>query len=83
MHLLWSAHIQDKEEKADFQKYVENSTALLDRLADIITKKVEAAETARLSKKNFEMPSWAYDQADTNGYIRALKEIRAITNRKE
>ena len=83
MHLLWSAHIQDKEEKADFQKYDENSTALLDRLADIITKKVEAAETARLSKKNFEMPSWAYDQADTNGYIRALKEIRAITNRKE
>ena len=83
MHILWTSHIKDEGEKTDFQKYVENSTALLNRLADIITKKIEAAEAVRIGKKNFEMPSWAYDQADTNGYIRALKEIRAITNRKE
>ena len=83
MHLLWGAHIKDEEERADFQKYVENSTSLLDRLADIITKKIEAADHERMSKKQFDLPSWAFYQADTNGYIRALREIRAITNRKE
>lgn len=83
MHPLWTSHIKDEEEKAAFRAYVANSTSLLNRLADIITKKIEAAETARLDKQNFDKPSWAFEQADTNGYIRALREMKTITNRKE
>ena len=83
MHIIWGSHIEDAEERDDFIKYVKNSSSLLDRMTDILTKKIEAADATRLLKKNFDMASWAYDQADTNGYIRALKEIRAITNRKE
>lgn len=83
MHILWTSHIKDAEEQAEFKKYVENSSALLDRLTEILLKKIEAAEVARIAKNNFVSGSWAFDQADTNGYIRALREIRAITNRKE
>lgn len=83
MHIIWASHIKDEEEKEEFIKYVENSSTLLDRLTSIVKEKIEAAEAARISKKGFTLPAWPYMQADINGYIRALKEIKAITNRKE
>jgi len=83
MHIIWTSHIKDEEEKEQFKKYVENSSALLDRLTDIIEKKINAAETQRVSEKNYQFPAWPYRMADYNGYIRALAEMKAITNRKE
>lgn len=83
MHIIWASHIKDEEEKEEFKKYVENSSTLLDRLTDIIKEKMKAAERQRVSEKNYQFPAWPYKMADYNGYIRALTEIKAITNRKE
>lgn len=83
MHVLWTSHIKDEEEKEEFRKYVGNSTSLLDRLSDIIRTKIQAAEAARLSKMGYTSPSWALEQADHIGYLRAWHEILSLTQRKD
>lgn len=83
MHIIWFAHIKDEKEKKEFKEYIENSTALLNRLTDILKNKSNAAESLRLSEKDFHMSSWPYRQADLNGYLRALKEMKEIVARKE
>ena len=83
MHVLWTSHIKDDEEKAEFKKYVENSTSLLDRLTEIVNTKIATAEQTRLSEKGYASPSWGLRQADFIGYLRAWHEIKALTQRKE
>ena len=83
MHILWASHIKDDEEKEEFKKYVANSSALLDRLADIVNMKLSTAEKTRLSEKDYALASWAMRQADLNGYLRAWNEMKALTKRKD
>ena len=83
MHILWSSHIKDDEERAEFKKYVENSISLLDRLTEIINMKIGTAERSRLSEKDYALATWAYKQADLNGYLRALNEMKTLTKRKD
>ena len=83
MHVLWTSHIKDDEEKEEFRKYVNNSSALLDRLTEIVRTKIQAAETIRLSEKGYASPSWGYRQADLIGYLRAWHEILSLTQRKD
>ena len=83
MHVLWTSHIKDKEEQEEFRKYVLNSSALLDRLTEIVNMKIAAAEKTRLSEKDYALATWAFKQADLNGYLRAWHEIKTLTQRKE
>jgi hypothetical protein len=48
------------------------------RLVDIINKKVKADTDKRLSASSYESPSWAYMQADSVGYQRALTEVLSL-----
>lgn len=83
MHIMWTSHIKDEEEKVDFKAYIANSTALLDRLTDIINMKIDAAEKARVSEKGYDNATWPFKQADLNGFVRALNEIKTLTQRKD
>ena len=83
MHVLWTSHIKDDEEKEEFRKYVNNSSALLDRLTEIVDMKIAAAENTRLSEKDYHLASWPFKQADLNGYLRAWHEMRTLTKRKD
>lgn len=81
MDVLWTSHLKTKEEKEEFAKYVANSSSLLDRLGEIVRIKKESAEKARLDKEAYSSPSWAFIQADTNGYLRAIREIEHLLKR--
>ena len=83
MHILWTSHIKDDEEKEEFRKYVNNSSALLDRLTEIVNIKIAAAERSRLSEKDYALAMWPFKQADLNGYLRALNEMKTLTQRKD
>lgn len=48
------------------------------QLTKVIEEKITDNATGRLSRTRFEEPSWAYYQADANGYERALKEVISI-----
>lgn len=83
MHIMWTSHLKDEEEKEEFRKYVNNSSALLDRLTEIVNIKIAAAEGRRLSEKDYALATWGFKQADLNGYLRAWHEIKTLTQRKD
>lgn len=79
MNVKWSSHIKDSKDKKDFEAYVKNSSSILERLTDLIEKKIEDAE---VPKADYESSAWAYKQADRIGQIRAYKEILSLTKLK-
>jgi hypothetical protein len=73
----WTAHIKDPKERDKFAEYIRNSTDLLERLTKIIDMKLAIAK--RSTKVDYESPGWAYRQADQNGTIRVLEDLRKLT----
>jgi hypothetical protein len=77
MQTLWFSHLS-KDEQADFKEFVKNSQKVLDRLSEILYNRVNDQEV--VSTEDYDSPSWAYKQADRNGYLRALREIQTLLN---
>jgi len=45
----------------------------LDRLQTILGEKIEANKVFK--KEDYKSPSWAYEAADRNGFVRALQTV--------
>lgn len=61
------------EKKADFESYLRNSTIAFDKLKEILEGLDK--DTLKTTKADYDSPSWAYRQADQNGYRRALRDV--------
>lgn len=48
------------------------------RLSEILESKIAEARRISLSKEGYSSPNWAYVQADTVGYERALNDVISI-----
>ncbi len=74
LNTQWVAGVLDKE---GLIAHLQNSgnMLVLVRLKEILKDKLDAIEKDRLSCQNFEMSSWPYFQAHTNGQIATLKWI--------
>lgn len=59
-----------KSEQEDFKKTVLASQVVVDRLKEMCYNKIKNEEVS-----DYDTPSWAYKQADRNGYVRAYKEL--------
>lgn len=77
---LWLTHIKDKEEREKFKSYIASSSGVLERLSDIIEGKLSTREVFK--EEDYKDPSWAYECADRNGYLRALNEINELLKGK-
>lgn len=77
MHNHWTRHLKDPKKIEEFKQYLANSLPVLRRVASYI-------ETKRKGRtplsSDYDNPSWAYKQADRNGYMRALKELEEFIN---
>lgn len=60
--------------KAD---YVGSAGARI-RLTDMLIDKIRVATTMKLRKEGYLSPNWAYTQADTIGYERAISEVISL-----
>ncbi len=70
--LIAGLNVQAKEEvKSSFSAGV----AFRIQLAKVLEKKIKSNREASLSKESYETPAWAYLQADSVGYERALREV--------
>lgn len=49
-----------------------------ERLSTILDKKLQSSKTHKVSIETYSNPSWAYLQADANGYERAIKEVISL-----
>lgn len=70
MKTIWFMDLP-KDEQDGFKKEVKSAKNVLDKLEQIVQKKIK--EIVVLD--DYDSPSWAYKQADRNGYNRALTEI--------
>lgn len=70
MKTIWFMDLP-KDEQEGFKKEVKSAKNVLEKLEQIVQKKIK--EIVVLD--DYDSPSWAYKQADRNGYNRALTEI--------
>ena len=80
LDLRWCKHLKG-EEKASFEAFVRSSFPVLERLKDLIGEMNKADAPSK--KTDYDNPSWAYRQADHNGYARALKSINDLIGELE
>jgi len=74
MKTTWTAGMSE-DDAEEFEQHFTNALRLRERLTEIINNKYNSNLSNTLSKGNYENASWAYEQADSVGYMRALKEV--------
>lgn len=57
---------------------VKASTPVLKVLKKMLERKLAESERGAISRPDYSNAAWAYEQADYNGYIRALNEIAKL-----
>lgn len=78
MKTTWFLGATSKEDREAITSKIVASTGALDILKTVCYNMIKEAD--KTSHKDYDSPSWAFKQADQNGYIRALKEIVELIN---
>jgi hypothetical protein len=74
--ISWLSHLpQGSKERAEFESLVRNSTQVLSRLRDILTKKLETYEAFEEDPELYLSPSVTHSIAFYGGAKRSLKDI--------
>lgn len=81
MQTQWFSHLKDKQEQDKFKNLILGSQKVLDRLHEICYNVVQSRELT--SHMDYDSPSWAYKEADRQGYLRAYREIMKLITIKE
>ena len=74
MKTSWCAGLGE-ENARDVRKNFKESLVIRKRLRELLDKKIIENRNASLLKGAYDTPNWAYKQADSVGYERALNEI--------
>lgn len=73
--IKWFEGVKTPEQKKEIRASLLAAKAAFDRLADIIEKEKKSGINYRLNKDKYDMPGWAYLQADGVGEERAYNNI--------
>lgn len=73
MKTIWFMDLP-KDQQEGFKKQVSSSKDVLEKLENILKTKIKEVTLS----EDYDNPSWAYKQADRNGYNRALTEVLNI-----
>jgi hypothetical protein len=80
LYIDWTKHLSTTEDKENFSRAVHRARHVLDRLQQLIQADLEATSKAELGIKAYDSPNWAYRQAHTNGYKKALTNILTLVD---
>jgi len=80
MQVRW-LKVLPQEEREAFKKRLYSVQDVLEVLDKVLEGLEESVEIARLA--DYDSPSWAYKQADQNGYIRAIRDVRGLLTLNE
>ncbi len=78
MKTVWTKGCADEEEKAERLSLFKQSANLRKLLTTIVETKVREIEKTSFAVGGYDCPNWAYKQADTQGYKRAMSEILSL-----
>lgn len=68
----------EKELKDELRGIFKSSLPLRRRLTDLMNEKIESHFKAQYNRDGYESANWAYAQADSMGYCRALREVVSL-----
>ena len=74
----WFRGDKTEKDKKETLQLLKISKPVLDKLTFLCYNTLEASESNKLNKPDYNSPSWPLVQADHNGYQRAYREIIAI-----
>jgi hypothetical protein len=77
MQTRWYQH-RPKSEQEEIKNIVVNSQKLLDILQEVCYNTIQNG--VKTQEADYDCPSWAFKQADLNGYLRAYNEILQLAN---
>lgn len=80
MYTVWTQHLKTDEEKESYKREILGSRHVLRHLGTILRAVENNLEASERSPKVYSTPGWSFKQADTNGYMRCLKEIQALVD---
>jgi hypothetical protein len=81
LDVTWLKHAKNKEEREEIKRTLVSNTYTLNLLKEILER--ELNEKNRSSFDEYSSPNWAYQQADKNGYKRALQSFINLLAIKE
>lgn len=76
----WTKHLKTEEEKEQFRREILGSKRVLDRLSVLMNEVENDLNSTELNTKIYDIPNWAYRQADMNGHRRCLNTVKKIIN---
>lgn len=77
--LLWTKHISSPDKKKEFQELLAVSSGpVWQRLLSIVREEKDRIYRSSIKPSSYDSPSWALQQADNVGYIRALDLIEHL-----
>jgi Cu2+-containing amine oxidase len=80
VYTAWTNHLKTDEDKKSFAISVSRSKHVLNRLKSLIEQDLEATGKAEISLKAYDNLNWAYRQAHTNGYKKALTNLLTLVD---
>ena len=78
MKTAWYRGCKSDDDKEERLSLFKQSSQLRKVLTSVLESKSDEAEKSGLSKEGYDCPNWAYKQADTQGYKRAMTEILSL-----
>lgn len=77
MKLTWTADLPEERQR-EIERSFHASYITRQRLEEILRDKINTARKATRSNDRYTSPSWAYQQADSIGFERALEEVISL-----
>lgn len=77
MKTVWTSGLSEAK-KTSIKEAYSRAGLVRDRLSTILSDKMDAEVKGRISSKDYDAPNWAYRQADSAGYLRALQEVISL-----
>lgn len=71
----WLRELKTEGEKEEFKQTLSVSKPVLDKLLKLCYNKRKSYDTEKYQKPDYSNANWALNQADINGYARALTEV--------
>jgi hypothetical protein len=78
MKTSWIKGIKDEQVRVDITSAFQSSKFLRKRLTQLLLEKTAQKQKDCMNVSNYEKNSWAFQQADSQGYLRALQEIMSL-----
>lgn len=77
MKTIWTKGLEP-DAKDEMKLHFNGSAQLRKRLGSILNEKIDAKNRESMKDDAYDNPSWAFKQADAQGYKRAMTEILSI-----